>query len=164
MFLDFKIQGFLLFSLLFVAILHYSNSFKFTNFKNSLINNKKINKKFKNEKLFSEDPEKQSNNEFEKSEFEQNELSLGFSQLKPFLKIAIPFFKEDEVARSSLVAVAALTLLNSGISVAFSYISRDFYNALNARDEAVFYEKIELFFCALVLAVPVSVYYRFKKI
>jgi putative ATP-binding cassette transporter len=53
--------------------------------------------------------------------------------------------------------------MNSGISVAFSYISRDFYNALNARDESLFYEKIELFFAFLVLAVPVAVYYRFTR-
>lgn len=90
-------------------------------------------------------------------------LALGFSQLLPFLQIAKPFFQEDKVARNSLVGVAALTLLNSGISVAFSYISRDFYTALNARDEAQFYEKIELFFVALVVAVPVSVYYRFLR-
>ena len=53
-----------------------------------------------------------------------------------------------------------LTLVNNGISVAFSYISRDFYTALNNRDEHMFYEKIELFFAALVIAVPVAVYYR----
>ena len=91
------------------------------------------------------------------------DLALDFTQLEPFLKIAVPFFKQDKVARNSLIAVTALTLLNSGISVAFSYISRDFYNALNAHDEALFYEKIELFFAALVLAVPVSVYYRFVR-
>lgn len=90
-------------------------------------------------------------------------LSLDFSQLKPFLKIAVPFFKEDKVGRDSLLGVIALTLLNSGISVAFSYISRDFYTALNNRDEAMFYEKIELFFVALLFAVPVSVYYRFIR-
>ena len=90
-------------------------------------------------------------------------LALGFSQLLPFLQIAKPFFQEDKVARNSLIGVAALTLLNSGISVAFSYISRDFYTALNARDEAAFYEKIELFFVALLVAVPVSVYYRFLR-
>ena len=67
------------------------------------------------------------------------------------------------VARNSLIGVVALTFLNSGVSVAFSYISRDFYNALNARDEAVFYEKIEYFFIALLVAVPISVYYRFLK-
>lgn len=55
-----------------------------------------------------------------------------------------------------------LTLVNNGISVAFSYISRDFYTALNNRDEHMFYEKIELFFAALVIAVPVAVYYRYS--
>lgn len=90
-------------------------------------------------------------------------LSLGFSQLRPFLDIAVPFFRHDEVGRNSLIAVVAMTFLNSGVSVLFSYVSRDFYNALNARDEAMFYEKIELFFLALVIAVPVSVYYRFLR-
>eukprot|EP01041_Mallomonas_annulata_P005519 gene5519-11125_t len=90
-------------------------------------------------------------------------ISMGFSQLRPFLQIAQPFFKEDEVARNSLIGVIAMTFLNSGVSVAFSYISRDFYNALNARDETMFYEKIALFFAALVVAVPVSVYYRFLR-
>jgi ABC-type uncharacterized transport system fused permease/ATPase subunit len=90
-------------------------------------------------------------------------LSVSWQQIKPFLKIAVPFFKEDERARKSLATVLALTLLNSGVSVAFSFISRDFYNALNTRDEALFYQKIELFFIALVVAVPISVYYRFVR-
>jgi vitamin B12/bleomycin/antimicrobial peptide transport system ATP-binding/permease protein len=91
------------------------------------------------------------------------DLQLGLSQLKPFLNIAVPFFKDDKTARNSLFGVVALTLLNSGVSVAFSYISRDFYNALNTRNEAVFYEKIELFFAALLIAVPISVSYRFLR-
>ena len=61
-----------------------------------------------------------------------------------------------------MIGLSLLTLLNSGISVAFSYISRDFYNALNIRDEPVFYEKIELYFFALLLAVPAAVFYRFQ--
>ncbi len=47
------------------------------------------------------------------------ELSLTFAQLKPFLNIAVPFFKEDKTARRSLIAVLALTLLNSAVSVVF---------------------------------------------
>lgn len=90
-------------------------------------------------------------------------LTLGFSQLRPFLNIAIPFFQNDEKARRSLLEVSGLTLLNSGVSVAFSYISRDFYNALNIRNEALFYEKIEYFFLALLIAVPISVYYQFLR-
>lgn len=90
-------------------------------------------------------------------------LSLSLAQLEPFLKIAVPFFKNDATARSSLLSVVGLTLLNSGVSVAFSYISRDFYNALNVRNEELFYEKIELFFGALVIAVPISVFYRYTR-
>jgi len=90
-------------------------------------------------------------------------ISLSLSQIKPFLNIAVPFFKEDAVARKSLIGVVALTLLNSGISVAFSYISRDFYNALNDRNEVEFYQKIGLFFGFLLLAVPVTVAYRFYR-
>lgn len=88
---------------------------------------------------------------------------MSLSQLKPFFEIAIPFFKENNNARNSLISIGALTLLNSGVSVAFSYISRDFYNALNLRDEALFYEKIELFFAALIVAIPVTVLYRFTR-
>ena len=90
-------------------------------------------------------------------------IQLSFSQLKPFLAIAIPYFKENIDARNSLLGVSALTLANSGISVVFSYISRDFYNALNARDEALFYEKIEYFFIALIIAVPITVSYRYLR-
>ena len=69
-------------------------------------------------------------------------LSLTFSQLKPFLMIATPFFKDDKTARLSLIAVISLTLLNSAVSVSFSYITRDFYTALNLRDESLFFEKV----------------------
>jgi putative ATP-binding cassette transporter len=91
------------------------------------------------------------------------DLQLGFSQLQPFLKIAVPFFQNDEKARNGLIAVLAVTLLNSGVSVVFSYVSRDFYNALNSRDQGMFYEKIELYFAALLVAVPVTVSYRFLR-
>lgn len=40
------------------------------------------------------------------SNISSNDLTLDFSQLQPFLKIAIPFFKEDEIARNSLLSVS----------------------------------------------------------
>ena len=70
---------------------------------------------------------------------ERERLSLSLSQIKPFLDIATPFFQEDKVARDSLGGVIALTLINSGISVGFSYVSRDFYNALNERNEVCYF-------------------------
>jgi len=90
-------------------------------------------------------------------------ISMGLAQLRPFLQIAVPFFKEDEKARNSLIGVAALTLLNSGVSVAFSYVGRDFYNALNSKDQVLFSEKVQLFFAALLIAVPITVYYRYLR-
>ena len=40
-----------------------------------------------------------SNDELSK---ERSNLKLDISQLKPFLKIAVPFFKEDKPARNSV--------------------------------------------------------------
>lgn len=60
--------------------------------------------------------------------------------------------------------MAALTLASSGVSVAFSYLSRDFYNSLSERNEALFYEKIELFFGALLIAIPINVLYRSREL
>jgi ABC-type uncharacterized transport system fused permease/ATPase subunit len=104
-----------------------------------------------------------SNNDVPATDVQHKNLTLSLDQLKPFLDIAVPFFKEDKQARDSLISIGVFTLLNSGVSVAFSYISRDFYNALNVRDEALFYEKIELFFGALIIAVPITVLYRFTR-
>ncbi|KAL2896587.1 ABC transporter D family member 2 chloroplastic [Bienertia sinuspersici] len=49
-----------------------------------------------------------------------------------FWKVAKPYWSSDDKvqARLQLAAVFALTLGTTGISVAFSYLGRDFYNAL----------------------------------
>lgn len=46
--------------------------------------------------------------------------------------------QEDIAGRWLLATVVALTLLNSGVSVAFSYIGRDFWTALSNKDPAQF--------------------------
>lgn len=50
-------------------------------------------------------------------------------------KVAAPYwFSEDkEPARLQLAAVFALTLGTTGISVGFSFLGRDFYNALASK-------------------------------
>lgn len=53
--------------------------------------------------------------------------------------------------------------MNSGVSVAFSFINRDFYNALSNRNEPEFYLQIGFFFGFLSLAVPLTVAYRFYR-
>ena len=53
-----------------------------------------------------------------------------------------------------------MTLLNSGVSVAFSYIGRDFWSALSSKDQAQFVPVLTKFSAALVAGAPVAVLYR----
>ncbi|CAN0334658.1 unnamed protein product [Pylaiella littoralis] len=84
-------------------------------------------------------------------------------QIGVFVEMSIPFFKEDNAARWLLATVVALTLLNSGVSVAFSYIGRDFWTALSNKDPAQFNIMLQRFLGALVAGVPVTVFYRYER-
>ena len=71
------------------------------------------------------------------------------------LNLACVLLQSD--AKWLLAAVVVLTLMNSGVSVAFSYLSRDFWSALNAKDAEHFQEVLVKFFGALCAGVPVVV-------
>ena len=90
------------------------------------------------------------------------ERSLG-DLLGEFGKLALPYFKETREAKVGLAKVVALTLLQSGVSVTFSYLSRDFYNALSNREVEAFQDILVKFSLALSLGVPVTVLYRFER-
>eukprot|EP00746_Dinoflagellata_sp_MGD_P034275 gnl/MRDRNA2_/MRDRNA2_181893_c0_seq1.p1 gnl/MRDRNA2_/MRDRNA2_181893_c0~~gnl/MRDRNA2_/MRDRNA2_181893_c0_seq1.p1 ORF type:complete len:698 (-),score=102.35 gnl/MRDRNA2_/MRDRNA2_181893_c0_seq1:271-2181(-) len=77
--------------------------------------------------------------------------------------MAVPYFEESQKGRQLFAGVIGLTLLNSGVSVAFSYVLRDFWSALSAKDAAQFQSILTNFFEALVVAVPTSVFYRFQR-
>ncbi|CAN0544127.1 unnamed protein product, partial [Ectocarpus sp. 12 AP-2014] len=89
------------------------------------------------------------------------------TQIGLFVEMSTPFFKascrEDNGARWLLATVVALTLLNSGVSVAFSYIGRDFWTALSNKDPAQFNIMLQRFLLALIAGVPVTVFYRFER-
>jgi ABC-type uncharacterized transport system fused permease/ATPase subunit len=53
--------------------------------------------------------------------------------------------------------------MNSGVSVAFSYVSKDFWNALSTKDTVEFYNMMRKFGLALVVGAPVAVLYRFQR-
>lgn len=55
--------------------------------------------------------------------------------------MAAPYwFSDDKVAaRWQLVAVFALTLGTTGISVGFNFLGRDFFNALASMDYLIFF-------------------------
>ncbi|OAY71006.1 ABC transporter D family member 2, chloroplastic [Ananas comosus] len=64
--------------------------------------------------------------------------------LRRFWKVAAPYWSsEDKVqARLRLAAVFALTLGTTGISVGFSFLGRDFYNALANKDQEQFTKQL----------------------
>lgn len=80
-----------------------------------------------------------------------------------FWRLALPYWKRNKDARVDLAGVLALTLLQSGIAVAFSYISKDFWTALNTKDSALFLHQAGLFFGALCVFTPIVVYYQYFR-
>ncbi|KAK9266559.1 hypothetical protein L1049_021492 [Liquidambar formosana] len=64
--------------------------------------------------------------------------------LRRFWKVAAPYWSSDDKvqARLQLAAVFALTLATTGISVGFSFLGRDFYNALANKDQEQFTKQL----------------------
>jgi ABC-type uncharacterized transport system fused permease/ATPase subunit len=83
-------------------------------------------------------------------------------------QLALPYWKDGpqvKKARMQLAGVVALTLGTTGVSVLFSYLGRDFFNALSAKDQAKFSEMLVKWLIALCLGIPVFVmrdYYQSK--
>ena len=82
--------------------------------------------------------------------------------------LALPYWMEGpqvKSARWKLGRLVGLTLATTGVSVLFSYLGRDFFNALSAKDEAKFAEMLGKWLVALCVGIPVFVmrdYYQSK--
>jgi len=107
---------------------------------------------------------------FRKDEIESESRNLQFvetttlrKQLKIFKALAWPYFQKESRARQQFGLVILLTLLNSGVSVLFSYIGRDFWNALSEKNEELFNTMLLRFFGALVAGIPITVFYTFVR-
>lgn len=98
----------------------------------------------------------------EETESERKRREIG-RLLSLFSRLALPYWKADKRARRDLASVVALTFLQSGISVLFSFVSRDFWTALNTKNADLFYHQAQVF-CAVLLAfTPVVVYYQYFR-
>lgn len=87
-------------------------------------------------------------------------LEKASKLLSTFWSMAFPYYQESQPGRRLFYGMILFTLLNSGVSVAFSYISKDFWNALSTKDTAEFYSMMVKFGGALVVGAPVAVLYR----
>jgi len=82
------------------------------------------------------------------------DLPVIFSRLSA---LATPYWQESPQARWRLGGVVALTLATTGVSVLFSFLGRDFFNALSAKDQAKFTEMLFKYLGAFTLGIPVFV-------
>lgn len=90
--------------------------------------------------------------------------TISLSQLRPFLAIAIPFFREDKAAFCCLIGIILLTLMKGALLIFFSYVRRDMFSALNHKNSAEFYRMIVKFFGVLVVFVPIAVLYHHLRL
>jgi len=84
-------------------------------------------------------------------------------RLRLFWRLATPYFKEADGAKLQFGLLLALVLAQSSISVIFSFVGRDFYSALSAKDQAVFAEKTLYYAVGLAVATPLTVLYKFQR-
>lgn len=97
---------------------------------------------------------------------DENDLptSKSVSQLfSLFWQMASPYYQESKSGRILFWVVIGLTFLNSGVSVAFSYLGKDFWNALSSKDVDAFYDVLKQYIPALLVGAPVATYYRFQR-
>ncbi len=96
---------------------------------------------------------------------EENNMTLEKASelIGTFWSMAYPYYKESQSGRKLFLGMIVLLIMNSSVSVAFSYISKDFWNALSSKDTVEFYKMMTKFGGALVVGAPVSVLYRFQR-
>uniref|UniRef100_A0A2P2K4K3 ABC transporter family protein n=1 Tax=Rhizophora mucronata TaxID=61149 RepID=A0A2P2K4K3_RHIMU len=86
--------------------------------------------------------------------------------LRRFWKVAAPYwFSSDDLsqARFRLAAVFALTLATTGISVAFNFLGRDFYNALANKDQEQFTKQLLYYLGGFAVGIPFFVLRDYAK-
>jgi hypothetical protein len=84
-------------------------------------------------------------------------------RVRLFWRLAVPYFEQAEGAKLNFGLMLLLVLINSSVSVIFSYVGRDFYSALSAKDEALFLAKTANYAVGLAVATPLTVLYKFQR-
>lgn len=88
--------------------------------------------------------------------------SIG-KQASLFRQMALPYYRESKEGRWLLAGLLGLTLLNSGVSVLFSYLGKDFWNALSAKDATEFYAVLQRYLGALIVGASIYPAYTYQR-
>jgi putative ATP-binding cassette transporter len=84
-------------------------------------------------------------------------------QVTLFFEMSLPYFRESARGRWLFVGMILLTLIVSAVHVVFSYVSKDFYNALEHKDAAAFSRILILYTAILVAGAPTRALYNFQR-
>jgi ABC-type uncharacterized transport system fused permease/ATPase subunit len=94
----------------------------------------------------------------EEVEGASTDLRVLWSRLR---RLALPYFTAEESrgnARLYLVAVVLLTLAGTGMSVWFSFLGRDFFNALSEKDVVRFWHLLYTYLGAFAVGIPLFIF------
>eukprot|EP00741_Cyanophora_paradoxa_P008692 tig00001368_g8414.t1 len=82
-----------------------------------------------------------------------------------FKTIALPYWNSQDKwkARGSLAGLIALGLMQSGISVTYSFVGRDFWNALAAKDSDLFFKQLAIYAACFTVGTPIVVMYGYFR-
>lgn len=79
----------------------------------------------------------------------------------PAVQLAKPYWVDNPDRRKprlALAGVVVLSLATTGVSVAFNFLGRDFFNALSAKQEAEFYTQLAKYLAGFAIGIPVFVF------
>ena len=83
-------------------------------------------------------------------------------RLRLFRRLAVPYFEQADGARLDFALLLLLVIADAGISVTFSFVGRDFYDALELKSQPLFLEKTAAFAACLAVATPVTALFKFQ--
>lgn len=83
--------------------------------------------------------------------------------LSLYWRLLAPYVRLEKRARWDVATVLGMAFLQNGISVWISFISRDFWSALNTKDQDLFLHQAGIFAAVLAAAVPAIVYYGYVR-
>lgn len=85
-------------------------------------------------------------------------------QLSKIWAIAFPYYRENFEGQVLFGILFLVLLINSAISVYYSYLFRDFFTYLSTKDVIMFYKTFNKFLISLVLTIPTQISFGYIRV
>jgi len=85
-------------------------------------------------------------------------------QLSKIWTIAFPYYRENFEGRVLFGILFLVLLINSAISVYYSYLLRDFFTYLSKKDITMFYNTFNKFLASLILSLPMQISFGYIRV